>query len=157
MNCLINFLADKTQKSLIDMVQNRDETFECELDSYRRLFKVELNYCLGRTNSSNKNTNINEENFCHNEFCNYKNSCYNFYHKINGIKEEIDYFFNGIRICYLYWIDSKTTLALESFDYLMKKYELIDKDFNDKKHEDKNKLLLKDIENRVFFRARVAE
>jgi len=40
MNCLINFLADKTQKSLIDMVQNRDETFECELDSYRRLFKV---------------------------------------------------------------------------------------------------------------------
>lgn len=158
MNCLINFLADKTQKSLIDMVQNRDETFECELDSYRRLFKVELNYCLGRNNSSNKNTDINEENFCHNEFCNYKNSCYNFYCQINKIKEEeIDYFFNGIRMCYLYWIDSKTTLALESFDYLMKKYKLIDKDLKEKNFKEEDKLLLKDIENRVFFRARVAD
>lgn len=46
MNCLIDFLTDSKQKSLINMVQNRDETFEKELDSYQRLFIVELKHCI---------------------------------------------------------------------------------------------------------------
>lgn len=152
MNCLINFLSDEKQKSLIDMVQNRDETFECELDSYRRLFKVELNYCLDGADND-KEADKRDENFCHNEFCNHKNSCLNFYNVIRKIEEkEIDYFFNGIRMCYLYWIDSKTTLALEAFDSLMKKYGLIADC-----PETENEFLLKDVENRVFFRGRITD
>lgn len=42
MSCLIDFLTDEKQKSLINMVQNREETFESELESYKKLFMVEI-------------------------------------------------------------------------------------------------------------------
>lgn len=146
MECLINFLSDDAQRSLINMVQNRDETFEFELDSYRKLFMVEMDYCIGRGN----------ERYCSHDGCRHKDSCVKIHDILHDISaNKINRFFEGVRQCYLYWIDSKTTLALEAFDSLLKEYGLISE--GGTVDDEKDELLLKDIENRVFFRARITD
>lgn len=157
MNCLINFLSDDNQKNMINMVQNRDETFEKELESYRRLFIIEKDYCIGRIKSNNE-TIAQYDNYCYNDDCICKDSCQKIHKDIQEIdNKEIERFFEGIRYCYLNWIDSKAAIALEAFDTLLKEYCLIDKgDAKDDENKN-NALILKDIENRVFFRARLSD
>lgn len=100
MNCLINFLSDDNQKSMINMVQNRDETFEKELESYRRLFIIEKDYCIGRIKSSNE-AMAQYDNYCFNDDCICKDSCQKIHKDIREIdNKEIERFFEGIRYCY---------------------------------------------------------
>ncbi len=63
MNCLIEFLMDGYQKKLIGMIQNREETFEQALESYKKLFIKELVHCVGRNLGGEVNLK-NEEKGC---------------------------------------------------------------------------------------------
>lgn len=171
MNCLIDFLTDGKQKSLINMVQNRDETFENELESYMRLFLVEMDYYIGRKNIAfdrNKNDTyaltitefLNEDNvlqfdrkdFCQDENCYFADACSNVYSVLGAIDpKKIRHFFKGIQYCYKCWIDSKPTTALEALDSLLKEYELI----SDGTYDESDELVIKNITERVFFRGRI--
>lgn len=175
MNCLIEFLTDGKQKSLINMVQNRDETFENELESYQRLFIVELKHCIGKarrntldveissavpTVSSGKNyKNLhNRKAFCQDDNCYFAYACSNFHNILSQIKEEeIRHFFQGIKLCYTLWIDSQTTLALEALDRLLKEHELIhDVAYIEDENSD-DELIIQNITEQVFFRGRLTD
>lgn len=129
------------------MVQNRDETFEEELESYQRLFMVELKHCIGKA-------------FCQDENCYFAYACSNFYNiiasQINN-DEEIQQFFQEIKLCYMLWIDSQTTLALEALERLLKKYELIhDVAYGEDENSD-DELIIQNITDQVFFRGRTTD
>lgn len=145
MNCLIDFLTDEKQKSLINMVQNREETFEDELDSYMKLFLVEMEHHISSSDS------------CRHESCLFPDICSNIKTVIKDIQQEepekIQLFFKGINYCYSSWIDSKTTIALETFDNLLKNYNLI----SDGAYNKDDKLLIHNITERVFFRGRITD
>lgn len=170
MSCLIDFLTDEKQKSLINMVQNREETFESELESYKKLFMVEMapyvdkEYGnLDRDNKKSKKTEntITKENvlahfdrsdFCQDENCYFADSCSNIYAVLCSIPQNcIEHFFEGIQYCYTCWIDSQTTIALETLDALLKEYGLI----YDGIYDENDELLIKNITERVFFRGRM--
>lgn len=175
MNCLIDFLTDGKQKSLINMVQNRDETFENELESYQRLFIVELKHCIGKARRNTLDVEIssalpaassgkdyknlhNRKAFCQDDNCYFAYACSNFYNILRQIKEEeIRHFFQGIKLCYTLWIDSQTTLALEALDRLLKEQELIhDVAYVGDENSD-DELIIQNITDQVFFRGRMTD
>ena len=142
MSCLIEFLSDTNQKSIINMIQNRDETYQKQLESYGKLFTNQLRYCLEK---SGDNCNKND--------CVCKIACCRIRSKLdswfsNNYKP-IEDFFTGINKCYTSWINSKIAEALNKIENLLKddNYEIISEPVN-------TDVCLKDVENRVFFRAR---
>ena len=173
MSCLIDFLTDEKQKSLINMVQNREETFESELESYKRLFMVEIepyidkqqeNLDIKKINGVDNLTiatgamkesicsEYNRRDFCRDENCYFADACSNIYTILCSIqKKRIEHFFQGIQYCYTCWIDSQTTIALETFDSLLKEYGVI----FDGAYDENDELLIKNITERVFFRGRI--
>lgn len=144
MSCLIEFLSDTNQKSIINMIQNRDETYEKQLKSYGRLFSDQLKYCVDKSGNN-----------CSAEDCVCRVACYLIKERINDwyekedLQSDLDDFFKETENCYNKWINSEITQALEQFKQLLQKdkYRIINKKPN-------TELCLKEVENRVFFRAR---
>lgn len=95
---------------------------------------------------------FDRKDFCRDENCYFADACSNIYTVLCSIpKKLIEHFFQGIQYCYTCWIDSQTTLALETFDSLLKEYELI----SDGTYDENDELLIKNITERVFFRGRM--
>lgn len=168
MNCLINILSNEKQKKLINLVHNRDETFEQELVSYKKLFLTILNFCLkGKflQNERDKQIKYNSDEFC-TSGCYCSSICSQIYSVIMSqvSLENFEQFFSGIQYCYLRWIDAEASVALTAFETLLKEYKLIsDAPLCDAKlakeklsaPEGIRDLILHDLDKRVFFRARV--
>lgn len=168
-NCLIDFLTDAKQKKLINMIQNREETFEAGLEAYRKLFMVEMKQsirnCHGNWDENQqedtsdvseidepKKNEVSKYDFYREEECQFPDACSTIYRILSGIKDkQIEKFFEGIQYCYICWIDSRTSIALETFETLLKEYGLIYEGSYDKDDE----LLVQNLSERVFFRGRV--
>lgn len=130
------------------MVQNRDETFEHALDSYKKLFLVEKDYCVGKRKQEA------DQFLCKDRECYFYDGCTAIYEELERIKKkEIENFFNTIKECYTLWIDAKTSEALEKFEDLLKTRGLIYKE----EAKEKDVLLVKDIDKQVFFRGRKSD
>lgn len=161
MNCLIRVLSYEKQRDLIHLVHNRDETFEQELVSYKKLFCTVLNYSLHGEliQKSGLDSFSCEANGC---YC--SSICSQIHSVIKKIEiKEIEKFFDGIQYCYLRWIDSEASIALTAFEALLKEYDLIsdcslceedcqEKDSGSPPVKDP---IIQNLDKRVFFRARV--
>ena len=143
MNCLLEFFTMERQKKFINIVQNREECFEKALESYKRLFLTELDFCL-KSLDSNINGEINNT-YCGYPGCDYTSLCENIYKIVKEIKKnEIERFFDEIKRCYVWWISSNSSVALYKFSMVLNEYGLIRN----------NELDLKSMENRMFYRGR---
>lgn len=143
MSCLIEFLSDTNQKSIINMIQNRDETYEKQLKSYGRLFSNQLNYCLKK---SGENC-LNMDCVCRVSCCKISQKLKDWYNQ--GLQGDLKDFFEETESCYNSWVNSNITSALDQFEKLLKKdeYKIITEPTS-------TDLCLKEVENRVFFRVR---
>lgn len=161
MNCLINILSVEKQKSLINLVQNRDETFEQQLESYKKLFLTVLDDCLGgklRCESKDGNGTCNCDDFCReSNDCYCRSICSHIYSVITEKTDyrEIDHFFESIRYCYHRWVNADGSVALAAFEAFLKEYELIAVPENNQGAEKSKDLTIRNLEKRVFYRARI--
>lgn len=142
-SCLIEFLSDTNQKSIINMIQNRDETYEKQLVSYGRLFSDQLKYCLKKSGRE-----------CSDMTCVCRVSCCKISDKIKewydaGLQDDLEDFFKQTEDCYKLWVNSEISSALDAFTQLLEddRYGIITEPAN-------TDLCLKEVENRVFFRVR---
>lgn len=159
MNCLINILSNEKQKSLINLVHDRDETFEQEIISYKKLFYTVLDYCLDGKflQEVNDQSQYSSDEFCTTNGCYCSSICSQVYAVIKGkiSIDEVERFFNGIQYCYLRWIDAEASVALNAFEALLKEYDLISAVPLCDADEEKKDLIVHNLDKRVFFRARV--
>lgn len=127
MKCIINFLNDVHQKSLRRLAQVQCEGYENCVNQYKKLFIVNFLDIKGKC-------------ICKN--CENCGNCEQFIDVINEIKEEdIEEFFDEIKNVYINWIDAKTKEAIEMFQKLLKKYDILN-------------IIAEDIEKDIFFKGR---
>lgn len=158
MECIINFLTDEYQKNLVNMIQNRNETFETALDVYKKIFILRKEQCYSagdlEKNSSEKKGYCN---ICKEDSCMYWDSCKKISEEISKIDvEKFIYFFEGIRECYSNWVNSMTAEALAKFECLLRDYGLLPQ-CKSQEGIIKNELVVSDIQKRIYYRGRVTK
>ena len=88
MECIINFLTDEYQKNLVNMIQNRNETFETALDVYKKIFILRKEQCYcAKDLDKNRDNNEENTNICNEENCMYWDSCKKISKEIDNIKK----------------------------------------------------------------------
>lgn len=166
LECVINFMTEEYQKKLINIVQNRDETFEQALNAYKKLYITRRRQCHCSFNIKDDNdkrvSNEKKKNLCRDYDCMYRDSC----NKISNIfygevsDEDIKEFFDVIKLCYSDWVNALPIQALERFECLLKEYNLLLPDDKLKNGESLSvancDLIVSDIEKRVYYRGRVS-
>lgn len=131
MQCLIDFLSYENQMSLINLVQNRDETYQQELNSYKQLFLTMLNnIMMGELAKSVKDRNKNLEciDYCpKGGECAYSSICYCIYKTIMEEIErnDIKSFFDTITYCYQCRINTDASTAIKVLELLLDEYGII--------------------------------
>jgi len=156
MNCLLSILSIEKQKNFINLIQNRDETFETELMSYKRIFLSSLELVRNEVSLEKQQAGKRENLIsCANATsCYLAGICSQIYSDLFADEKwyiELSDFIKTIESCYRNWIDGNTAEALNRFEEVLLEKQIILQSDADGSED----LILHDLYNRVFFRARI--
>lgn len=150
MGCIINFLSVEYQNRIVNMIQNKDETFETCLEDYCKIILFHKQQLLEDVPKEGINGKPIQP--CSNSDCMFKDSCYQICGVLKQIPEEkIRDFFERIKTCFLKWIDSDYSASLNIFDGFLQEFELARGP-----GAESDALCLEDLESRVFYRGRLS-
>ena len=112
MDCIKDFLDDSYQAKLRKFAQGLSERHEDTIDSYRKLFITHYNYVKYGNEKCKE--------------CSLLKSCKQIRNKISDIEEkDIEDFFNCVKEIYLKWINSNPVDAINAFEDLLNKHNLL--------------------------------
>ncbi len=112
MDCIKDFLDDSYQAKLRKFAQGLSERHEDTIDSYRKLFITHYNYVKYGNEKCKE--------------CSLLKSCKQIRNKISDIEEkDIEDFFNCVKEIYLKWINSNPFDAINAFEDLLNKHNLL--------------------------------